>query len=66
MVTIAPTRRYGWRRDLPDARDLPFAVAPAVLDALPPRVDLRCDDLVPVADPGEPGTASVHAIGTAF
>lgn len=59
-------RRYGWRRDLPDARDVPFAVPASVLSALPPRVDLRADGFAAVLDQRDAGAASVYAVAAVY
>ena len=34
-------KRYGWLRDLPDQRDIPYLPPPALAGALPARTDLR-------------------------
>jgi C1A family cysteine protease len=56
-------KRYGWHPDLPDHRDRLFR--PAVLDSLPPAVDLR--PLCPaVYDQGELGSCTANAIAGAI
>ncbi|HTR65973.1 MAG TPA: C1 family peptidase [Terriglobales bacterium] len=58
-------KHYGWVPDLPDPRDFLFAAPPAVLQNLPPSVDLRpgCPD---VYDQGDLGSCTANAIGGAF
>jgi C1A family cysteine protease len=63
-----PTRRtvarYGWVRDLPDARDHIYA-APRVAQALPSSVDLRAG--LPAAyDQGKIGSCTANSIAGAF
>ncbi len=60
MQTI--TRKYGWRHDLPDHRDIPFTASAA---PLPPAVDLRAE-MPPVYDQGELGSCTANAIAAAF
>ena len=64
-----PERRrvagYGWRPDLPDARDHYFAVLPTTLKKLPARVDLR-PKCPPVYDQGEIGSCTANAIAGAI
>ena len=55
-IVTRPVAGYGWTPDLPDARDLQFAVAPEVVKVLPPKVDLR-EQCPPVYDQGQPGPA---------
>ena len=52
--TLTPRRtgRYGWRPDLPDARDHVFTAPQIALVALPPSVDLR-PGCPPVYDQGQ-------------
>jgi C1A family cysteine protease len=59
------TAGFGWRPDLPDARDHYFAVQPQTLKKLPARVDLRprCQ---PVYDQGEIGSCTANAIAGAI
>jgi C1A family cysteine protease len=65
----APPRRriagYGWKPDLPDARDLIFAASKPVVDNLPPSTDLRpgCPS---VYDQGQIGSCTANAIAGAF
>ncbi len=51
--------KYGWRRSLPDFRDLPYESARAA--ALPYSVDLRAK-MPPVWDQGDLGSCTSHAI----
>ena len=57
--------RYGWKPDLPDARDLLYAAPLTALRALPPKVDLR-KGCPPVYDQGQLGSCTANAIGAAF
>jgi C1A family cysteine protease len=61
-------KHYGWKPDLPDARDLAFdAVAAARVSAPPPRVDLReTRHLPPVYDQLALGSCTANAIGAAY
>jgi C1A family cysteine protease len=56
---------YGWKPDLPDHRDLTYAVPHAAAVALPPKVDLRpvCP---PVYDQGQIGSCTANAIAGAI
>lgn len=62
MLSTRKTARYGWRRDLPDARDL-IAAVPAT-GALPSKVDLT-PKMPPVYDQGQLGSCTANAIGAA-
>ncbi|HEX7967189.1 MAG TPA: C1 family peptidase [Stellaceae bacterium] len=57
-------QRYGWIPDLPDARDHLYAAPPAILGALPPKVDLRpgCPN---VYDQGQLGSCTGNSIAGA-
>jgi C1A family cysteine protease len=57
-------RIYGWKPDLPDARDYKYRVPPRVMAALPPMVDLR-PGCGPVLDQGSLGSCTANAIGSA-
>jgi len=63
-----PERRriagFGWRPDLPDARDHYFAVGPKTMGKLPPHVDLR-PKCPPVYDQGQIGSCTANAIAAA-
>lgn len=62
-IKTQPLRNFGWKRDLPDHRDIKFKiVAP---HELPPSVDLRnlCPDIY---DQGELGSCTANALGGAF
>lgn len=50
----------GWRRQLPDHRDIRMAVKPSILRALPERVDLRDGDLS-IFDQGTEGSCTGNA-----
>jgi C1A family cysteine protease len=54
----------GWRPDTPDARDHLYAAPLAVLQNLPPKVDLR-DKCPPVYDQGDLGSCTGNAIAGA-
>jgi len=56
--------RYGWVPDLPDHRDHLYAAPPAVLRALPAKVDLR-KQCPPVVDQGRIGSCTANAIANA-
>jgi C1A family cysteine protease len=55
---------FGWRRDLPDARDFKLADYEATLPAaaLPPSVDMRAQ-CPPVYDQGNLGSCTANSIG---
>ena len=57
---------YGWIPDHPDQRDLRFRVAPHILKALPPRVDLRGRNMPPVYDQRNLGSCTANAVCAAF
>lgn len=57
-------QRYGWIPDLPDARDHLYAAPPAVLGALPSKVDMR-ELCPPVYDQGQLGSCTGNAIAGA-
>jgi C1A family cysteine protease len=59
------TAGFGWKPDLPDARDQFFAVAPHVLKKLPAKVDLR-PRCPPVYDQGQIGSCTANAIAGAI
>lgn len=64
----APSRRiarYGWKPDLPDARDLMFAAPKPVTDNLPSSTDLR-SGCPPVYNQGQIGSCTANAIAAAF
>lgn len=56
-----PVRRYGWKPDVPDARDLVMRAAPRATRT-PPRVSLRIS-MPSVWDQGELGSCTANAIG---
>jgi C1A family cysteine protease len=57
-------RNYGWRPDVPDARDYPYAAIRAAPARLPPSVDLRalCS---PIDDQGQLGSCTANALTSA-
>ena len=71
MATPQPTptarkiARYGWKPDLPDARDHLFSAPAIALAALPPSADLR-GGCPPVYDQEQIGSCTANAIGAAF
>jgi C1A family cysteine protease len=58
-------RSYGWKPDLPDARDLIFAAPTVATGQLPAEVDLR-PDCPAVYDQGRIGSCTANAISGAF
>lgn len=64
---IQKTQHYGWTPDLPDHRDLRYAVVrpEALAKPLPPMVDMRLQ-CPPVYDQGQLGSCTANAIGGAF
>src|SRR5262249_18465679 len=56
---------FGWRPDLPDARDQYFSVAGPVLQALPSAVDWRSQD-TPIYNQGRIGSCTANAIAGAI
>src|SRR6476646_3515572 len=62
LVTHRTQVRYGWRLDLPDARDHIYSAPLA--KALPPAVDLR-PNCPPVYDQGQLGSCTANAIAAA-
>jgi C1A family cysteine protease len=63
-LTPRKIKKYGWRPDLPDQRDQLFAAAPAVLSALPPKMDLR-PNCPAVYDQGQLGSCTGNSIAGA-
>lgn len=59
------TRRYGWKRDLPDHRDHIFAAPHMDLVTAPPRIDLRAG-CPSVYDQGSLGSCTGNAIAGAL
>jgi len=64
---IQKTKCYGWVPDLPDHRDLRYAIVrpEALAKPLPPLVDLRVQ-CPPVYDQGSLGSCTANAIAGAF
>jgi hypothetical protein len=61
-VRLSPSgRRYDWRPDLPDYRDISFRSVIPVAETLPPRVDLR-PGMSPVVNQGSLGSCTGNAI----
>ena len=60
---------YGWQPDLPDRRDLRYAIHRMALEApktLPAQVDLRGDALPGPYDQGRLGSCTANALAGAF
>ena len=58
---------YGWHPDLPDHRDIKYKVAPHIIKALPPRVDLSISPNMPaVYNQGSIGSCTAHAACAAY
>ena len=65
-VTESSERKFGWKRDLHDPRDLKYKVsAPEAPRVLPPLVDLR-PKCPPVYDQLDLGSCTANALGSAF
>ena len=62
---IHKIRKYGWRPDLPDQRDLVYVAPSAIMIKLPTKVDLR-KSCPSVYNQGELGSCTANAIGAAF
>ncbi len=58
MTQARTTKRYGWIRELPDQRDLPFK---SKLVVLPPKVSLRAG-MPPVYNQGQLGSCTANAL----
>ena len=58
-------KHYGWLPDLPDHRDHLYAAPIAVLQALPPHVDLR-PQCPPIYDQGQLGSCTANGIAGAI
>lgn len=58
-LSIRTNERYGWKPDLPDARDLMLAVPRGVV--LPTKIDLRAG-MPPIVDQGQLGSCTANAI----
>jgi len=64
-VTRRKTARYGWRPDLPDARDHIFTAPQIAMAALPSSADLR-SGCPAVYDQEQIGSCTANAIAAAF
>jgi C1A family cysteine protease len=64
-LTPRKIKRYGWRPDAPDGRDLLYGAPVKALDKLPAKVDLR-DDCPRVYNQGQLGSCTANAIGAAL
>jgi C1A family cysteine protease len=58
--------RYGWVRDLPDARDHRYSAPRLVLANLPPSVNLTTGFPQPPYDQGQLGSCTANAVAGAF
>jgi C1A family cysteine protease len=61
-MNIRKIKGYGWKRSLPDPRDIVYSPKRMVLQALPPSVDLR-PTCPPVYDQGDLGSCTANAVG---
>lgn len=57
---MAIIKRFGWKPDLPDQRDVLYKAPPKVLKALPTSIDLRAN-MPPVFDQGDLGSCTANA-----
>lgn len=64
MASTRKIQKYGWRPDLPDARDKVLAVARPVV--LPATADLRGPHMPPIYDQGDLGSCTANGIAAAF
>jgi C1A family cysteine protease len=55
-------QRYGWKRGLPDQRDMYYTPKMSLVQAAPPVIDLR-PTCPPVYDQGDLGSCTANAIG---
>ena len=60
---LAQGRKFGWKHDLYDPRDIKFKVTAPI--ALPPLFDLR-PQCPPIYDQGQLGSCTANALGAAF
>jgi C1A family cysteine protease len=65
-LTLHKVQKFGWRPDLPDARDHLFAAPMRVVAKLPAKVDLTDHCPKTVYDQGELGSCTANAIAAAF
>lgn len=65
MSTSKINRRYAWRPDLPDFRDVMFKSVRRLSVNIPPMVDLR-KSMPPVYDQGVIGSCVANAVGAAY
>ena len=60
-------RRYGWKPQLPDHRDIKFKLNPMVENNLPSSIDLRQSGFMPhVYDQGQLGSCTANSIAAAI
>jgi len=65
-IPVHTTRKMGWKRDLPDFRDLVLAMPERTKSNLPPLMDLRPSEHFDIYDQGVLGSCTANAIGAAF
>jgi len=65
-IPVRTVRKMGWKRDLPDFRDMVLALPAAKTSNLPPSVDLRPAEHFLIYDQGALGSCTANAIGAAF
>ncbi len=63
---FVPKQSFGWKPDLPDARDLMFSANAKILSTLKPAVDLRPKFNFAVYDQGNIGSCTANAIAAAI
>lgn len=62
---MTPHYQYGWKRDLPDRRDLVFTPQANERAILPPSIDLR-KNCPPIYDQGNLGSCTANAVGAVY
>ena len=66
IMESAIGRKYGWRAQNPDRRDLKLRIPARVAKALPPVIDLRGPFMPPVYDQGQLGSCVSNATAAAL
>lgn len=68
MSNTKQNRGFGWIPDLPDHRDLPYAVTREAVTAVKPKVDLASSQNMPkeIWDQGEIGSCTAHGVGLCY
>lgn len=59
-MAFPKVKRYGWKPDHPDQRDVFFSAPPKVIKALPPNFDMRAE-MPPVFNQGNLGSCTANA-----